>query len=202
MEKKRIKIPRPLGIALSMMVFFHEKISYKEFAYHYGMTILITAAMSSVVMMKNFDAAHASFYFVLSLGLPWMADIGAFFAGSFLGKHKLCPVISPKKTIEGAIGGVLFCIGATCLVGWIFSSLLYGEKAHVQYLNLSILAFFGSLLSIIGDLSFSVVKRYFKIKDYGFIIPGHGGFLDRFDSVIMVAPFILTFITYFPIITI
>lgn len=189
------------GIVLSMLVFCHKKITYKEFAYNYGMTTLITIAVSSIVMMKNTDPAHGSLYFVLSLGLPWMADIGAFFAGSFLGKHKLCPSISPKKTIEGVVGGVLLCIGATCFIGWLFSLLLYQGTVQVRYLPLAILALFGSFLSVIGDLIFSVIKRYFAIKDYGFIIPGHGGFLDRFDSVIMVAPFMLVFITYFPIIT-
>lgn len=189
------------GVVLAMLVFFHKKITYKEFAYTYGMTLLMTVALSSIVMMKNADTAHASLYFVLSLGLPWMADIGAYFTGSFLGKHKLCPSISPKKTVEGVIGGVVFCIAATCFIGWLFSLLLYQDRVQVQYLPLAILALFGSFLSVIGDLSFSVIKRYFAIKDYGFIIPGHGGFLDRFDSVIMVAPFMLVFMTYFPIIT-
>ncbi len=190
------------GIMLTVMVFFHQKITYKEFAYTYGMTLLITVALSSIVMMKNADAAHASLYFVLSLGLPWMADIGAYFTGSFLGRHKLCPSISPKKTIEGVVGGVLFCIVATCFVGWLFSLLLYQQSVQVQYTALAVMALFGSFLSVIGDLSFSVIKRYFSIKDYGFIIPGHGGFLDRFDSVIMVAPFMLVFMTYWPIITV
>ncbi len=189
------------GLVLSMLVFCHKKINYRDFAYQYGMTLLITLAVSSIVMMKNADTAHASLYFVLALGLPWMADIGAFFAGSFLGKHKLCPTISPKKTVEGVIGGVLLCMGATCLIAWLFSLLLYGDAVSVNYLPLCLMALVGSFLSVIGDLIFSVIKRYFEIKDYGFIIPGHGGFLDRFDSVIMVAPFMLVYTTYFPIIS-
>ena len=164
--------------------------------------MIITIALSTIIQMKNMDTAHASFYFILSLGLPWMADIGAYFAGSFLGKHKLCPTISPKKTIEGVVGGVLLCVGATCLIGWIFADLIYGKTVEIQYLPLCILALIGSFMSVIGDLSFSVIKRYFEIKDYGFIIPGHGGFLDRFDSVIFVSPFVWMFITYFPIMTI
>ncbi len=189
------------GIMLSMMIFFHKKITYKDLAYIYCMSVIITLALSTIVMMKNLDNAHASFYFILALGLPWMADIGAFFAGSFLGRHKLCPEISPKKTIEGAVGGVLLCVGATCLIGWIFADLIYGGKVSVNYISLCCLAFIGSFLSILGDLSFSLVKRNFNIKDYGFILPGHGGFLDRFDSVVFVSPFILMFITYFPVIS-
>ncbi len=190
------------GIMLSMMIFYYHKISYSSLAYIYCMTLIITIALSSIVHMKNRDPAHACFYFILALGLPWMADIGAFFAGSFLGKHKLCPEISPKKTIEGAVGGVILCVGATCLIGWIFADLIYGKNIGINYLSLSILALVGSFLSILGDLSFSIVKRNFKLKDYGFIIPGHGGFLDRFDSVIFVSPFILMFITYLPIVTV
>ncbi len=190
------------GAALSVMVFCHKKITFQNFAYTYSMTMIITIALSTIIQMKNMDTAHASFYFILSLGLPWMADIGAYFAGSFLGKHKLCPTISPKKTIEGVVGGVLLCVGATCLIGWIFADLIYGKTVEIQYLPLCILALIGSFMSVIGDLSFSVIKRYFEIKDYGFIIPGHGGFLDRFDSVIFVSPFVWMFITYFPIMTI
>ena len=190
------------GIALSVLVFCHKQINYRDFAYIYCMTIIVTVAMSSIILMKNRDVAHASFYFILSLGLPWMADIGAFFAGSFLGKHKLCPNISPKKTIEGVIGGVVLCILATCLIGWIFADLIYAVTVHINYLSLGIMALLGSFVSVIGDLVFSVIKRYYQIKDYGFIIPGHGGFLDRFDSVIFVAPYMLIFMTYFPIMSI
>ena len=171
------------GIVLSMMIFFHKKITYKELAYIFCMTMIITCSLSTIV------------------SLPWMADIGAFFAGSFLGKHKLCPEISPKKTVEGAVGGVIFCVAATCFIGWLFTTLLYGGSVRVEYISLGCLAFIGSLLSILGDLSFSLVKRNFGIKDYGTILPGHGGFLDRFDSVVFVSPLMLVFISYFPIIS-
>lgn len=187
------------AVMLSMMIFFHEKISFKEFAYIYSMTILITIALSSITSMKNTHPAHIPFYFLLSLGLPWFADIGAYFVGSFLGKHKLCPKISPKKTVEGAIGGVIVCILATCLLTWIFADLIYQKTVWINYLSLCLLAFVGSLFSILGDLSFSLVKRTFQIKDYGNIIMGHGGMLDRFDSVIFVAPLIRIYIFYFPI---
>ena len=189
------------GIMLLMTVFFHKKISFTDFAYTYSMTMVITVAVSTIAMMKDMDVSHSAFYFILALALPWMADIGAFFAGSFLGKHKLCPSISPKKTIEGAVGGILLCVGASCLAGWIFSDLVYQKTVTINYINLCILAFTGAFLSIAGDLTFSVIKRYLGIKDYGFIIPGHGGFLDRFDSVVLVAPYIYIFISYLPILT-
>ena len=188
------------GIMLSMIVFFHKKITYKELSYTYSMTMIITVALSTIVMIKNMYPDYAPFYFLIALGLPWMADIGAFFAGTFFGRHKLCPEISPKKTVEGAVGGVLFCIGATCFISWLLSFIGYGAAARIDYLHVVSMAFIGSFLSIIGDLSFSMIKRNFGIKDYGSILPGHGGFLDRFDSVIFVSPFMLLFVTYFPII--
>ncbi len=186
------------AIMLAMMVFNHKKINFVQFSYIYSMTLVITISLSTIILMKEQDISHSIFYFVLALALPWLADIGAYFAGTFLGKHKLCPEISPKKTIEGAIGGTVLCVLATCLLTYIFGNWVY-NNVQVNYINLIILSFIGSGLSIIGDLSFSLVKRTFKIKDYGTIIPGHGGMLDRFDSVIFVSPFLFIMIRYLPI---
>ncbi len=187
------------AIMLSMMIFFHKKISFKEFAYTYSMTLIITISLSTIITMKDMDIQHSALYFVITLALPWLADAGAYFVGSLMGKHKLCSEISPKKTVEGAIGGVLVCLITTCLVAFIFARFIYENTININYINLLILSFLGSLLSILGDLSFSLVKRSCHIKDYGNLIPGHGGVLDRFDSVIFVSPFLLIMITYFPI---
>lgn len=189
------------AIMLSVMIFFHEKISFKDVSNTYGMTIIISYGLSTVISMKNLDIAHSSFYFVLALALPWLADAGAYFAGSFFGKHKLCPKISPKKTIEGVVGGIIICVGACCLLGYVFSTFIYKDIHSVNYLNLIILSFVGSLFSVLGDLSFSLVKRAYNIKDYGNLIPGHGGVLDRFDSVVFVSPFLLISLTYLPVLT-
>lgn len=189
------------AIMLSMMIFFHKTISFKEFAYTYSMSLIITFSLSAIISMKDMDVQHSALYFVITLALPWLADAGAYFVGSFMGKHKLCPEISPKKTVEGAVGGVIVCILATCGVGFVFANWIYGCTIAINYLNLIILSLIGSLLSILGDLSFSLVKRSCNIKDYGNIIPGHGGILDRFDSVIFVAPFLLIMTTYLPIIS-
>lgn len=188
-----------MAIMLSMMIFFHKKISFKEFAYTYSMSLIITISLSTVIMIKDMDIEHSTMYFVIALALPWLADAGAYFIGVMFGKHKLCPNISPKKTIEGAIGGVVVCLLATCGVVFIFSRFIYNNTINVNYINVLILAFFGSLLSILGDLSFSVIKRSCNIKDYGNLIPGHGGILDRFDSVVFVSPFLLIMATYLPI---
>ena len=136
---------------------------------------------------------------MMSLVIPWVADAGAYFAGSLLGKHKLCPKISPKKTVEGALGGILAGVVGAVILAVVFQSFVFGSVWQVQYLLLVIMALAGGVVSIIGDLSFSSIKRSCKVKDYGSVIPGHGGILDRCDSVIFTAPFIMLFIEYFPI---
>lgn len=190
------------GLMLAMMVFFHSKILFKNFAYTYSMTLIITLSLSCVIQMKDADPAHSTFYFVMSLALPWLADAGGYFVGSFFGKHKLCPNISPKKTVEGAIGGVVVCILATLGFALVFDLWIYGDKVSVNYINMAIIAAAGSILSILGDLSFSVIKRSYKVKDYGDIIPGHGGILDRVDSIICFAPFFCVIIGFLPVIII
>lgn len=129
----------------------------------------------------------------------WISDTCAYLVGVMVGKHKLAPVLSPKKSIEGSIGGI---VGAA-LVGGIFGYCL--EVSLVEtYMNinrlsivLAIVGGAGSVISQIGDLAASAIKRNYEIKDYGKLIPGHGGIMDRFDSVIFTAPityFLITFL--------
>lgn len=116
-------------------------------------------------------------------------DIFAYFCGYFLGKHKLCPSLSPKKTLEGAIGGVIGSTLLCILFGWI----VYPELiAHCAIIGL-----IGSVFSQAGDLTASAFKRKMGIKDYSNLIPGHGGMLDRIDSVLFTAPFIYYYIIIF-----
>ena len=123
--------------------------------------------------------------FIISFG----TDTFAYFGGRFFGKRKLWPEVSPKKTIEGSISGIL---GSTLLT-LIFA--LYIKEDSI--LLLVFLAIIVSVFSQIGDLIASKIKRSVKIKDYGYIMPGHGGVLDRFDSIILSAPIIYYYITYF-----
>ncbi|MDO4518262.1 MAG: phosphatidate cytidylyltransferase [Bacillota bacterium] len=126
--------------------------------------------------------------------LVWLAvitafgtDICAYFAGVTLGKHKLCPVISPKKTWEGAIGGVLGTMILTGIFGFFF--------AKPIIIHCLIMGLLGSVISMFGDLTASIFKRKMGIKDYGNLIPGHGGILDRFDSVLFTSPLIYYYAT-------
>ena len=121
----------------------------------------------------------AVFFILLILCFAWGGDTCAYFAGRAFGKHKLCPVVSPKKTVEGAIGGVL-------------GTMVFGVS---MYVIIALLGCVAAVLGIYGDLFASVVKRQCGIKDYGTIFPGHGGILDRFDSVMFIAPFVTMVIT-------
>ncbi|MCC5909834.1 MAG: phosphatidate cytidylyltransferase [Clostridiaceae bacterium] len=121
--------------------------------------------------------------------IAWATDTFAYFGGFFWGKRKLCPEISPKKTIEGAIAGVLGSMFACGFFGYLFLS---------EYsITIIILGMVGSVISQAGDLTASQIKRYAGVKDYGNLIPGHGGILDRFDSILFTAPTVFYFYTLF-----
>ena len=111
----------------------------------------------------------------------WGADTCAYCVGMLIGKHKMAPVLSPKKSVEGAVGGV----AGAALLGFLFQ--LATDGPSYEY---AVICAVGALISMVGDLAASAIKRNMEIKDYGTLIPGHGGILDRFDSVIFTAPII------------
>ena len=132
-------------------------------------------------MMEN-----GVFLVVAPFVMAFLTDCGAYFVGCAFGKHKLCPIISPKKTVEGLIGGILGGIVGMIVYGLV---LQYLFGFNVNYLFAVIYGALGAGGATFGDLMFSVIKRQTGIKDYGKLLPGHGGILDRFDSVTIVAPF-------------
>ena len=105
-----------------------------------------------------------------------------------MGKHKLCPEISPKKTVEGFVGGIVCNAVIMMLLGLVWNLIFFGGEAKLNYLALAVIGLGGAVISVLGDLSFSIIKRNENIKDFGKLIPGHGGIMDRFDSCIFVAP--------------
>jgi phosphatidate cytidylyltransferase len=125
-------------------------------------------------------------YYAFLPFIAWVCDTCAYFVGRAIGKHKLVPKLSPKKTIEGAIGGVL----GSVLVGVAFGYFLYAKETHhvSSIVTMVLITLVGSIISQLGDLLASGIKRDHNIKDYGTLIPGHGGIMDRFDSVIFVIP--------------
>lgn len=178
----------------SMLMFFslvlaRDKVKVGDMTFAFSGCVVITLSLSTITRLVFTSGGWHSFYLVVALVGPWMADSAAYFAGSYLGKTKLCPEISPKKTVEGAIGGIIGAIAGMLIAGVVFQFLVY-RNFSVNYLALLVIGFYCSIVSILGDLAFSVIKRECGIKDYGSIMPGHGGLLDRFDSVIFCAPFV------------
>ena len=145
-------------------------------------SLYIIGATSSIVMVREVSGGEYYWYFIF-IG-AWATDIFAYFTGMLFGKHKLIPAVSPKKTVEGAIGGTVFCIIFFVGYGMIINSLTQYEISLVVLVFAGLLSAF---VSMIGDLSMSVIKRTYGIKDYGKLFPGHGGVLDRFDSILAVA---------------
>lgn len=186
-------------IAFSVLILSHKKISYIDLAYAVCGTLLISFGMSALPTICS-SGIGVAFYFVTVFALPWMADAGGFFIGATMGKHKLCPNISPKKTVEGAVGGVIFCIISALIVGVVFQYIIMPDY-KINFWALALLGLLDAPISILGDLSFSLIKRSLNIKDYGSIFPGHGGMLDRFDSIIFTAPVLVAVNQFIPFIT-
>lgn len=182
-----------------VLIFFRKSLNFKDVFIVYGMTLLITLSLTTIIDLRTIGGIYSNFYILLALFIPWMADTGAYFTGVTFGKTKLCPDLSPNKTLEGAFGGIIFCILTNLLVSVIFRIFFLSKNIGVNYLYVAVLALLGSLISIIGDLFFSMVKRCYRVKDFGNVMPGHGGVLDRFDSVILVAPFVYFMLKNFDI---
>jgi phosphatidate cytidylyltransferase len=166
--------------------------------------MLSTLSMCCLVMLLRSSSVHGVNYVVLCLAGAWLGDSGAYFVGSKFGKHKLCPNISPKKSVEGAIGGlitvaVVFVVYSLCYK--LFMLHFMDIEFTVHYFSIAIIGLICGVLGIIGDLSASVIKRETGIKDFGKIMPGHGGMMDRFDSVLFVAPFMALTLTAVEIFT-
>lgn len=149
--------------------------------------VFYVAVMLSYVYQTRMLAAGAYIVWLIFL-CSWGCDTCAYCVGMLIGKHKMSPKLSPKKSIEGAVGGVIGAALLTILYGMIFKSAMNSTQTHV-FIMAGISAV-GALISMVGDLTASAIKRNYEIKDYGKLIPGHGGILDRFDSVIFTAPVI------------
>ena len=135
---------------------------------------------------------NGGFVVLMVMAITFGGDTGAFFAGRFLGRHKLYEKISPKKTIEGAVGGVLTGVFAAWIARTFFPGL-----GHLTVLDIAVLGGGGAIAGMLGDLFESMVKRAHGVKDSGTLIPGHGGVLDRIDALLFVGPFAWFYLTYF-----
>jgi phosphatidate cytidylyltransferase len=145
--------------------------------------LAIPASFACLSLLRQTSAALTLTPFVAA----FCSDSLALFAGMAFGKHKLAPHVSPKKTVEGSVGGFLGAVLGMLVFNLVIRAL---GQAALPLPEILLMGLLGSFMGQLGDLSFSVVKREFGVKDYGNLIPGHGGVLDRFDSVTFVTPFV------------
>lgn len=178
-----------LGL-FTIMLYQHETIRFEEIGTVFMISLLVPFSLSTMIYIRDQFARDGLFFVLLAIGGGWLADAGGYFIGRFFGKHKLAPKISPNKTVEGAIGGVVFNVVFFMLLGLIYylCQMLAGVTVEVHYIRIGLLGAVFSVISMLGDLSASLVKRQCGVKDFGAIFPGHGGVMDRFDSVLFVAP--------------
>ena len=172
----------------------HYTVTMEKMGGSFFLSIVIPYFLSTFIRIR--EMPDWRYYILLPFVVAWLSVAFALFAGMAFGKHKLAPELSPKKTVEGAVGGVAGSVAATLIYGFVMSA-CFGAAA-VRYGLLILYALLGAVVAQFGDLAFSYIKRQYDIKDYGTIFPGHGGVLDRFDSVIFCAPLLEILIVYFP----
>ena len=172
---------------LATAVFSHGKTDIRDVSTSLVLWLYTLIGFAGLIIIHDFIRGGQYFYLLAFVG-AWVTDTFAYFTGMLLGKHKLIPDVSPKKTVEGAVGGVVFCTLSFVVFGLLYNRfwLADGDEA-IPLLAMAIVGFIVSIVSQIGDLSLSLLKRKYGIKDFGKIFPGHGGVLDRFDSVLAVS---------------
>ena len=185
-----------------LTIRYHDSVSVDKVAIVFLLSILISICLSCLSYLRTSGERDSDglFYVFLALLMAWMADTGAYFVGTFFGKHKLCPRISPKKTVEGLFGGIAVSILISLLAGFVYESAVLKGAAHVSYGEIFVLALICAPLSVVGDLFASIIKRRCDVKDFGNIFPGHGGMMDRFDSLLFVLPIVLLTVRLFPLV--
>ncbi len=191
----------PVFMLLMFLIFLrnYHTLRIEQLCIAMTFSLLLPLAMCSLLYMRYDGVGYGLYYILITFSGSWLADAGAYFVGRAFGKHKLAPNISPKKTVEGAVGGIVFNVVCCVLVSLIYAAIHSGEQV-VVYWGVILVAVMGAVLAIVGDLVFSLIKRQYSVKDFGTVLPGHGGILDRFDSVVFVAPFIYLVQAVFPLI--
>ena len=181
-------------VLLTIAVIDNERVKFSDVTTSVFLVFYAVALLVHLTYLRKMENGLA--LLVLALLGAYATDTGAYFTGLTLGKHKLIEKISPNKTVEGAIGGVLLTVVIFVIYGLVMKNLGH----TVNFLYLLILSVLCAVTAQLGDLSASLMKRSFQVKDFGNIIPGHGGMVDRLDSLMFVAPIVYHFITFLPVI--
>lgn len=174
---------------MAVSIFSRGKIPFARISETFVAVVYVTVSVTALSLLRYFDRASGVYAVVLVFVVAWICDVFAFAVGIAIGKHKLIPEVSPKKTIEGSIGGIVFTAIFCAVYG--FGLDLIFENVSVNYPLLLACGAMLSIVSQLGDLVASLIKREYGVKDYSRIFPGHGGVMDRFDSVLAVSTVLL-----------
>ncbi len=191
-----------LVLLIYLMVVFSEgfasgfRVKIDRVGAGFFFAVLISYCLSSVVRVGALELRTS--YIFLPIMIPFAVDAGAMLIGMLLGKHQLAPRLSPKKTVEGSVGGLVAGLVVTILYGVVIRFITHVE---VNFYFMAVYGLLGGVMTEVGDLAFSYFKRTRKLKDFGRVLPGHGGVLDRFDSVIFCAPLMELLIFWLPAFT-
>ena len=180
-----------LILIMFVYVFTYPKYNAHQIMSAFFGVVYVAVMLSFILLTRNLP--DGKFIVWLIFLCSWGCDTCAYCVGMLIGKHKMSPKLSPKKSVEGAIGGVVGSALLTALYCFIFRSQMNLTGTEIGILT--VIAAIAGLISMVGDLTASAIKRFFDIKDYGHLIPGHGGIMDRFDSMIITAP-IIYFLAY------
>ncbi len=200
---EKIGISFPVGAVVTayvlamliLMLADYEHITFEQAGLSMVVSFLLPSALTCFLKIRkltgefaNISRGHCRFLVWFCLASAVFTDTFAYFSGVKLGKHKLCPKISPKKTVEGAVGGILGTLVINLASLAICNAWVFHRAIPIPLWVMAIFSVVLSVISMLGDLSASTIKRNFGIKDFGNIIPGHGGIMDRMDSISFVAP--------------
>ena len=171
---------------MAVYVFSYPKYRSEQIMITFFGLVYVAVMLSYVYQTR--ELTQGAYLVWLIILCSWGCDTCAYCVGMLIGKHKMAPKLSPKKSVEGAVGGVIGAALLTVIYGMVFRGAMGSEMSHGWIM--AAISAAGALVSMVGDLTASAIKRNYGIKDYGKLIPGHGGILDRFDSVIFTAPMI------------
>lgn len=191
-------------IMLTIMLIGYDITKFEHVASAFFASVAVPFAFLIFVYLRDinensggkFSKTEGVYLILLVLVCSWLTDVFAYFTGRAFGKHKLCPKISPKKTVEGAIGGIIIPAVINIIVLAVFEKFFF-DGTVIPYWTMLIISPVLSVASMLGDLSASTIKRNFGVKDFSNLIPGHGGIMDRFDSCLFVLPAIYVIVNLF-----
>lgn len=180
-----------IGFMLIAMLNF-KSIKFSDAATITFVSLVITCFLSNIILIRHIPARGLFYMILVIVCFAWCTDIFAYLVGICTGKHKFAPNISPKKSVEGSVGGTVFSMAVTAVALVIYKNI---TGLQINFPLAIFYAFICSVIGQIGDLSFSYIKRSYGIKDFGKILPGHGGVLDRLDSLIFISPVFFILVT-------